>query len=257
MNTLRRLSMMTIFSIATSVSVQALAVPNMTAHQSASSTSDGPAVSHVTAKKEDSTKITNVMATSGTASMGAGDIIAPQRLSFSNGDTLTVKLSTMNTNRLTIDHDQLSGVVCPPQDCAVTKPAIDPSHSAYINVNADVTAPFTVPVSTQAGRYFSLFVIPQKIPGVSLIFEPQSAGPSQDTLRADAWVHQLSTLMKGMVTGHPPDGFGTLRLQGKATPMMRFKKPSMVLMPIIVYRGAELTGTVYRLLNTSHHAANL
>ncbi len=175
---------------------------------------------------------------------------------FQNGDTVTLRLSNQNANRLLLPRDTIAGVVCPPFRCHATLPTQDTSHSVYLTIPITVTQPFTVHVSTLAHRYFSAWVSPKKIPGVTVLLEPTSPGWTKKTVHhnSEPWVGQVSDLIGDILRQQPPDDYAVVTFpKAKRAPLT----PQLTAKKTLAYRGEFFTVTRYTLSNQTKQFVTL
>lgn len=145
-----------------------------------------------------------VIVLSGLSAIGS---VYAKTLSFSENQTLPVALSSTNINRIVVPNDQINNVVCPTGFCLSKHNANDQSGSAYIQVLTQNQ--FTLYLSTASGHQVSLAITPTKSEGNTLVLTPASANTkAQAWETASSYRTTLLTLVRNMINGTTPDGYG-------------------------------------------------
>ncbi|KAB1176918.1 type-F conjugative transfer system secretin TraK [Photobacterium damselae] len=180
----------------------------------------------------------------------------PTTIPFSNNETITLNLSSMDINRLVVQDDKITSVTCPTGFCTlpISKEGagVDPQGAALITI--DVLEPFTLYVTTQKGRSFGAFVRPLAVPAVTTLL----VSTDRDTEQAAKFEHQspysetLARLIRHMVTDTQPDGFLKQSVTSKPSPFGLFS-----LQALHSYQGESLTGVVYHLKNPTTQAVTI
>lgn len=187
----------------------------------------------------------------------------PVTVPFSNNETLDVKLSSVDINRLVVKDDKITSVTCPTGFCTLpmsdsASQGADPSGAALVALN--VQEPFTFYVSTQKGQSFGVFVKPLAIPAVTTQFISMTT--TSHTQREEAakfekqspYEAMLVTLMKSMMNWRHTQALPNRFI---ATPLtvVKEKKPTVIdgltLTPTVNIRGDALSGVIYRVKNNS------
>lgn len=180
----------------------------------------------------------------------------PVSVSFSNNETLTVKLSSVDINRLVVKNDKITSVVCPAAFCTLpmgdgAPMQLDPSGAALISLN--VEEPFTFYVSTKKGRNFGVFATPLRIPAVTTEFIAsdrdtslakgfETSAPYQEML-----VGMMQSMMRFDETRTPPEGFVFTEI----TPDKERVVLPLDILPRRVFSGDTFSGLMYDVKNNS------
>ncbi|MDP2534112.1 type-F conjugative transfer system secretin TraK [Photobacterium damselae subsp. piscicida] len=92
---------------------------------------------------------------------------APNTVLFSDNETVSVNLSSLDINRLVVKDDKITSVTCPtgfctmpanPVDESGTGAPVDPQGAGLISLN--VLEPFTLYITTEKGRSFGCLSAP-------------------------------------------------------------------------------------------------
>ncbi len=186
------------------------------------------------------------------------------QIGFSNNETLTVKLSSVDINRLIVKDDKITSVVCPTAFCTLPMGngvdgapiPLDPSGAALISLN--VEEPFTFYVSTQKGKNFGVFATPLRIPAITTEF----ISTDRDTTLAKKfetsapYQNMLVKLMKNMMRFDeeqtPPEGFIVTHITEKE----REPVPLDVI-PKRLFSGNTFSGLIYEVKNNTNNTITL
>lgn len=182
----------------------------------------------------------------------------PSMLDFSNNETLTVKLSSVDINRLVVRDDKITNVVCPSGFCTLpmgqgaagSAIPLDKSGAALIALN--VEEPFTFYVSTLKGKNFGVFVTPLRIPAVttefvsserdtSAAFTFEASSPYQEML-----VEVMKSMMRFQDTQTVPEGFVYTKIEEK-----KRKPAELDVIPRHVFSGHLFSGLIYEVKNNA------
>ncbi|MGR6831148.1 type-F conjugative transfer system secretin TraK [Aliivibrio wodanis] len=199
------------------------------------------------------------------ALLSSSVLAAPaSQLGFSNNETLTVKLSSVDINRLIVANDKITSVVCPTAFCTLPMGngadgvpiPLDPSGAALISLN--VEEPFTFYVSTQKGKNFGVFATPLRIPAITTEFistdrdttlaaKFETNAPYQDML-----VQLMQSMMRFDELNLPPEGFILTNIEEKE----REPVPLDVI-PKRLFSGDTFSGLMYEVKNNTTKSITL
>ncbi|MGR5116272.1 type-F conjugative transfer system secretin TraK [Photobacterium damselae] len=179
---------------------------------------------------------------------------APNTVLFSDNETVSVNLSSLDINRLVVKDDKITSVTCPTGFC--TMPAnpvgesgmgapIDPQGAGLISLN--VLEPFTLYITTEKGRGFGVFVRPLAVPAITTVF----LSTERDTQKAQEFEKQspydqtLASLISHMIKETIPEGFAFQKITAKKP----IEQAKLLLTPTASYQGEHLTGITYKISN--------
>lgn len=163
---------------------------------------------------------------------------------FSEGDQLTLPLSTVDVNRLVVNHDLISAITCPTNVCVTRQ---DKTGSAYITLNTSTN--FTLFMVTESGRHVSVLVSPEAKPGFTYEFVPMG----KNNLAAHweeqgEYTSQLISVLRDMMRGNISEGYGYREIPHASS--SSFKKSASLTL-IAEYPGEHWVGQVYEIHNAS------
>lgn len=179
---------------------------------------------------------------------------SPLEKSFTDNQLLPVNLSDTNINRLVVQGDQITSVICPNGFCTSTHNADDQSGSALIKLNSSI--PFTLFIQTANGHHVSLQVTPVQSDGKTLVLNPLSA-----TMKAAKWEQQSSykkmliTLAKAMMNNDVPEGFSFQSVKNADWKVVFNHLGKMQVKAI--WQGAHVLGIQYLFYNDSSRALSV
>lgn len=188
----------------------------------------------------------------------------PSIMSFSNNETLTTKLSSVDINRLVVRDDKITNVVCPSGFCTLPMGSgdqgsaipLDKSGAALISLN--VEEPFTFYISTLKGKNFGVFVTPLRIPAITTEFvsSERDTGEAFKFEASSPYQEMLVDLMKSMMrfndTQTPPEGYVYTKIAEKK------RKPAVLdVIPRRVFSGHLFSGLVYEVKNNGSSEVTL
>lgn len=176
----------------------------------------------------------------------------PLTIPFSDNETLSLNLSSLDINRLVVQDDRITSITCPTGFC--TMPAgneegvmapVDPQGAGLIGIN--VQEPFTLYITTEKGRSFGAFVRPLAVPAITTVF----VSTERDTEQAAEFEKQspysqtIATLIRHMVQDSTPEGYIRTPITVKKSEV----HAKLIITPLISYQGEALTGVTYRVSN--------
>lgn len=172
-------------------------------------------------------------------------VINNNTINFNENDQLNVVLSQIDSNRLFVQGDRIQSIY---GNTALYSAVNDESGSIYLTVNSSNS--FTIFVTTELGRHFSLMIIPQRIRGKTVIFMPQQSGIKMPHWEiANEYQHLLVNLLKAVMINQVPEGYGKYEIKASKDEII---KHDIALVPVVVYRGNQLVITDYLLKNKSN-----
>ena len=147
---------------------------------------------------------------------------------FDDNDTIPIKLSSLNLNRLVVEGDKISALSCPIGFCTTKGSKKDKSGSITVKLN--IALPFTAHVSTTKGRNFALFITPKAAPAIVSKFKASNSHVTKKSVfsRAFDYPVQIAKLTKSLVLWSrfktPIDGFKAHPVDPSSLP--ETKKPN-------------------------------
>lgn len=177
---------------------------------------------------------------------------------FADGDTISLKLSSININRILVKGDKITNITCPDKFCTATGVQHDKNGSISLKLN--VALPFTAHVLTQKGRLFALFINPQNIPSVITEFVPTDIHLSQPSVfeREFDYPTAIANFTKAMMlwkkNGTPISGFNVHPVDPTSLPKDRSKLP---IIPKTIFVGKDYSGIIYEVQNKAEETVEL
>lgn len=170
----------------------------------------------------------------------------PVVIPFHENETHHVRLSNTNINRLQVAGDHITAVICPQGYCSATEVPGDSGGGKTVQLVPSQMKAFTLYVVTLAGRHVSLDVQPQKRLGRTVLLQPED-GSAQTTAteRSSPYSRYVIALMRAMLQGKAPAGFGTQVIKHRRQWMNHQVSITLVKR----YQGDHLLGQVFALCN--------
>ena len=180
--------------------------------------------------------------------------VSAKTLSFSENQILPVALSNTNINRIVIANDKINNIICPTGFCTSKHDQNDQSGSAYVQVLTQNQ--FTLYLSTTSGHQVSLAITPTKSEGNTLVLTPTSANTKAQTWEtASSYRTTLLTLVRNMINGTTPDGYGFTTIN-HADSQKVFKGSGTLTMRAL-WSGNYLNGVSYIFKNLTNTTLTL
>ena len=154
---------------------------------------------------------------------------------FQENGEVSIHLSDSNANRLTVRDDKITRVHFPEGALSIQN-EVDGSLYATLMMEE----PFTLFLSTDAGRHFSATVHPKAALGQTIEFVPKQVARPQ---KKQVISYAVEDLLHEMVLDHKPEGYLKQKRSGKVT---RYQSGLQV-SPKFNYIGAHLNGEVLTL----------
>ncbi|WP_440994800.1 TraK domain-containing protein, partial [Cysteiniphilum litorale] len=199
-------------------------------------------------------------------------------IGFNSNQTLTIRLSKTDTNRLYVEGDKIIDFTCQQGFCFVDRGRLDKTGDVLLTLGnaARLGTGFTAFVLTESGRQFTLYGVPEVSSGKTIGFVSQG-GVSLQASRFEKktpYRTLVVSLMRSMMnythTGQLPDGYATVAIEndGKKEGKKDQKNPSEVMdrqnsqkgfsyTPVRLFKGGLLTGIVYAIQNFNGHSITL
>lgn len=176
----------------------------------------------------------------------------PDQYNFQNNQTVTVKLSTDDANRIFVQGDKVKDIGCMKGFCVSKEFDNGDAIIKLGDAARFAQSGFTVFVSTQGGRQFAMQVIPQSIPGKTVEFTPLSGAPltiKHDEKNApyqESLINLIKAMMKYDQTGKVVDGYGVADIPNAKSESFN---GDLIIFPIRLFQGDQLMGVVYEIKN--------
>ena len=118
---------------------------------------------------------------------------------------------------------------------------------------------FSVFITTEAGRTYSLLLIPKETPAESLELVPLEAKKSEAARweAANAYEETLVALLSAMVRETAPEGYAKAPLSNPSALATKAVPSGLEMIPVHTYRGAHLVGEVWRVTNQGNRPVRL
>lgn len=178
---------------------------------------------------------------------------APVHIPFHENSTHTLHLSSTNLNRLQVQRDTITAVICPEDKCVATDVPGDTGGGKTVQLSRFDAAAFTLYVVTAHHRHVSLLVTPKKMAGRTVILQPRDGARASTHEKATPYSRLLISTMQAMLQGDTPEGYGVEHINGK--PLLL--NGVVQIRAVRVYDGEQLRGTVYRITNHAQHSITL
>ncbi len=181
---------------------------------------------------------------------------ANQTISVKNNAEFALNLSQSNYNRLVVRGDKIVEAIFPEGAMGVKRDEQD--GSVYIMLTSQT--PFTLFVTTEAGRHFSVTMNGEEslgktvelIPTAAVIQAQSQPVKTNQTVANAGDEPQLVSLIEHMENHKPLDGFTI-----KKTRQVERWKEGFTLIHNQTWQGSGLTGEVVELYNGGHKPLNL
>jgi type-F conjugative transfer system secretin TraK len=192
-------------------------------------------------------------------------------IGFSSNQTLTVRLSKADTNRLYVQGDKIIDFTCQQGFCFVDRGRLDKTGDVLLTLGnaARLGTGFTAFVLTESGRQFTLYGVPEVSGGKTIGFISQGGASLQasalekKTPYRTLVVSLIRSMMNYAHTGTLPEGYVTVAIekdgQGNQTNEVdELKvKQGFSYQPVRIFKGGILTGIVYAIQNFNGHSITL
>lgn len=190
-------------------------------------------------------------------------ITKPISISVSNENQARVVLSSQDMNRVFVVRDKITRINTSAHRVIAHN---DQWGSIFMNVMGD--SPFTVFITTQKGRHFSLFVIPKHVPGMTVQLIPKTpvrlsdrhASPrAKQFEQSSPYEKTLLVLLRDVMLNHTPPGYSRL-LPPEFKRSITFRKRNRRALSeraIADFLGGVLAIHVFRLSNHGSHQMTL
>ncbi len=186
------------------------------------------------------------------------DNVAKASFPFNDGDTIPIRLSSLNINRLMVKGDHIINLVCPDGFCTATGNPQDKTGSISMKINLAI--PFTAHVLTQKGRVFALFITPKKTPAIVTEFVPSQRYLDEPSVfeRHFDYPSAIAAFTKSMMLWQrdrtPISGFSVHPVDPNTLPKDTSPMP---VIPQTVFVGKDYSGIIYLVKNASDQPITL
>jgi len=178
---------------------------------------------------------------------------------FDDNDTIPIKLSSLNLNRLVVKNDKISTLSCPVGFCTTQGNNNDKSGSITIKLN--IALPFTAHISTKKGRNFALFITPRATPAIVSEFKASNSHITQKSVfsRGFDYPVEIAKLTKEMILWSrfkkPISGFKMHPVDPESLP--KTNNSSLAIIPQTVFVGADYSAIIYKIKNQTKTEMNI
>ena len=183
-----------------------------------------------------------MMSTSVLASTG----LKAKLLNFVNNETLYVRLSADNVNRIAVKNDAITHNLCPQNLCSAKAHTDDAPGGIYVSLLQPV--PFTLNIATKSGRHVALQVIPTKGIGKTIILNPLTPEMKTSPFKHAPYTAVLTQLSHAMLDHRAMKGVSMMAVT-KADRLPFYGVG--YLQVTTIWRGDDLTGIEYQFHNRS------
>lgn len=184
--------------------------------------------------------------------------IAPESYSFADNQTIEVKLSINDQNRIIIKNDKIKEVVCARAGYCIK--AIDPKDGDLLlglGSAVQINHPFTVLVKTEEDRSFSMLVFPEATISKTIIFVPETGSSKQaKDLEANTPYQAMLSKLVGSMINYPQtkktlDGYSETAVPQQDIDAVKLNKGDYVVYPLRVFKGDAFVGITSIVKNIS------
>lgn len=172
---------------------------------------------------------------------------------FDDNDTIPIKLSSLNLNRLVVKDDKITTLSCPVGFCTTKGNNNDKSGSITIKLN--IALPFTAHISTKKGRNFALFITPKATPAIVSEFKASNSHITKKSVftRGFDYPVEIATLTKEMILWSrfkkPISGFKMHPVDPESLP--KTNSSDLAIIPQTVFVGADYSAIIYKIKNNT------
>ena len=171
-------------------------------------------------------------------------------LPFHNNSTLSIPLSNVDINKIIVLHDKITAIHGPAHCFKVSN---GKSGAIYLSLSGN--APFTLFLGTQWGQQVSLWIIPKKIIGKTVLLKSHSSDSRvRRWEKIDNYQELLISLMKGLMRKKLPTGYGIASVVHQSSFLWHH---TISIKPLFSYVGNHLSGITYRIVNKGEHSVHL
>lgn len=165
-------------------------------------------------------------------------------VAINDNDNASLSLSGSNYNRLLVPHDKIMEAVFPPEAMAIRRDEQD--GSVYVLLNRE--EPFTLFLTTESGRHFSLTVSGEESLGKTIELRPKTVQVAT-LAKKPAAIHETSntalTLLEQMKTSKRVPGVAVRKVYGQAIRLSQ----GLTLLPHEQWSIGRLAGEVLEIYN--------
>ncbi len=195
-----------------------------------------------------------------------------KRMPFSNHQTLTVRLSKTDSNRLYVEGDKITDFTCQQGFCFVDRHRLDKTGDALVTLGnaARLGTGFTAFVLTASGRQFTLYAVPEVNSGQTIGFIAQggSSLKAHDVEKKTPYRTLVVSVIRAMInyadTGELPEGYTTTEIpmedhvnhRENAVGHQKLNQ-GLSYQPVRLFKGGMLTGVVYAIQNVNVQVIHL
>jgi conjugal transfer pilus assembly protein TraK len=184
--------------------------------------------------------------------------IPPENYSFANDQTLGIKLSMNDQNRIIIKNDKIKEIVCARAGYCIK--SIDPKDGDLLlglGISVQLNHPFTVLIKTSEGRSFSMLVMPVNTISKTVIFTPET-GSSKEAKDLEAntpYQALLAKIITSMInyphTKKTLDGYSEADVPQQDIDETKLENGDYVVYPVRVFKGYAFVGITSMIKNVS------
>ena len=177
---------------------------------------------------------------------------------FANDQTVGVKLSVNDQNRIIIKNDKITDVICARAGYCIQ--SVDPKDGDLLlglGASTQLNHPFTVLIKTEEGRSFSMLVMPVNTISKTIIFTPET-GSSREAKDLEAntpYQAMLAKIITSMInyphTKKALDGYSEADVPQQDIDESKLEKGDYVVYPVRVFKGDAFVGITSMIKNVS------
>lgn len=164
-----------------------------------------------------------------------------------DNETTTAKISSIDVTRIFVQGDRIKNVKS--LKGAYTRENDEKNGEIYLQPSPLYqNSAFTILISTEQGRHFTLLLTPTASPSETLMLVPKGVGRARAARfeQASAYELTITHLVRAMKDGTLPEGYAIHEINGKKT--YRFNK-SVTIKLKTMYQGLNFRGAIYAITN--------
>jgi type-F conjugative transfer system secretin TraK len=184
--------------------------------------------------------------------------INPDTYSFANNQTIAVKLSMLDSNRIIVKGDKIKKVTCARGGYCIKEINPDGSLLLGLGPNTSLNQPFAVLLNTIDDRSFTMLVLPEKTIAKTVVFTP-TTGSSKEAKRIEADTPYQAMLAKVIVSmiNYPStkktlEGYSEANVPTVDISKSKLTQSDYIVYPVRVFKGDAFIGITSIVKNVSN-----